>query len=568
MVKFNNQAAHKHVPLAKTPTRIGGLDDILEGGLPEGRTTLVSGGPGSGKSVIGLEFLYRSAAAGEPAIFISFEERANEIKQNALTMGWDLDALEQNGSLFVMAAKVDPDMVLTGDFNLQGLLAIIGGKARAMGAKRIVIDAIDVLLRLFDDPKRERNEMYLLHDWLKNEQLTSLLTVKASQQEVSVSRFAFLDFMVEVVIHLDHRVTNQVATRRLRVMKYRGSGFGMNEYPYVITSDGISVISTTRQALTDLPMGDKFSTGIASLDEIMNGGFRRNSSIMIAGNSGTGKTTLSSIIAQAACERGEKSLYISFEESEVSLVESMRSPGLDLAGLIKAENFKVLTAMPESMGAEEHLVRILKVFDSFQPDYVTVDAASSCPRMGSEKDSFDFIMRLTSICKERGITCLLIKQTQGIHESDEISGNGFSSILDAILFLRYSIIGGEINRMLNLMKMRGSSHSNQYREYRITDDGIDIMDLFSGEGGVLTGTARIEQEAKATVEMRYKALLLEQKKSEILRLEKAMEAEILANEAAIAVQQSELKAMELEVTTSLSDTGERGDLRRKGEASQ
>jgi len=468
----------------------------------------------------------------------------------------------------VMAAKVDPDMVLVGDFNLQGLLAIIGGKAKAMGAKRIVIDAIDVLLRLFDDPRRERNEMYMLHDWLKNEQLTSLLTVKTSQPEISAARFAFLDFMVEAVIHLDHRVTNQVATRRLRVMKYRGSGFGMNEYPYVITSDGISVISTTRQALTNLPMGDKFSTGIARLDEIINGGFRRNSSIMIAGNSGTGKTTLASIMVQAASERGEKSLYISFEESEISLVDSMRSPGLDLAALIRSGNLRVLTAMPESMGAEEHLIRIVKVLDIFQPEYLTMDATSSCSRMGTEKDAFDFIMRLTSICKTRGITCILIKQTKGIHESDEISGNGFSSILDAILFMRYSVIGGEINRMLNLMKIRGSSHSNQYREYQITDDGIDILDLFNGEGGVLTGTARIEQEAKAKVERRHKELLLEQKKAEILRLEKSMQAEALANGAAIAVRQSELKAMELEIESSLSNTAERRNARSKGGASQ
>jgi len=556
------------VPLPKVLSGIGGLDEILEGGLPEGRTTLISGGPGSGKSVVGLEFIYRAAVVGESAIFISFEERASEIKQNALTMGWDLDPLEQGGKLFIMEAKVDTAMVLTGDFNLQGLLAIIGGKARTMGAKRIVIDAIDVLLRLFDDPARERNEMYMLHDWLKNEGLTSLLTVKTSEQEITAARFAFLDFMVETVIHLDHRVIEQVATRRLRVVKYRGSGFGMNEYPYVITSNGVSVIATSRQELGSLPMGEKFSTGIARLDEIMNGGFRKNSSILIAGNSGTGKTTLASVIADAACKRGERFLYISFEESEQAMVESMRSPGLNLEPSIKNGKLRILTAMPESMGSEEHLVRIMQVLDSMQPDHLALDATSSCARMGSEQTAFDFIMRLTTICKERGITCFLIKQTKGIHESDEISGNGFSSILDTVLFLRYSIIGGEINRMLNLMKMRGSSHSNQYREYRITDDGIDILDLFSGEGGVLTGSARQEQEARALVEARYKALLVEKKKAEILRLEKSMEAESLANRAAIAVQQSELEAMQLETSTALSDTGARGDIRRKGGVSE
>jgi len=561
MAKSNNQIAHKHVPLPKVLSGIGGLDEILEGGLPEGRTTLISGGPGSGKSVIGLEFLYRSAAAGEPAIFISFEERASEIKQNALTMGWDLEKQEQDGKLFVMAAKVDPDMVLSGDFNLQGLLAIIGGKAKAMGAKRIVIDAIDILLRLFDDPVRERNEMYLLHDWLKDVQLTALLTVKTSFHEVSTARFAFLDFMAETVIHLDHRIVDQIATRHLRVLKYRGSGFGSNEYPYVITSTGISVLPVSRLALSHLPMGDRFSTGIERLDAITGGGFRKNSSIMIAGPSGTGKTTLTSCIAKAACQRGERFLYINLEESEQAMVESMRSPGLNLGPSIKAGKLKIMTAMPESMGAEEHLISVIQAIDAVQPDYLALDATTSCERMGTKRASFGFIMRLLTICKERNITCFLLNQTAGIHETDEISGNGYSSMLDAILFLRYSIIGGEINRMLNLLKIRGSEHSNQYREYRITDHGIDILDVYAGEGGVLTGTARQEQEEKALIEVKRRSLLVDQKRTEINQLEKELEAAQMAKCAAIAVQQKQLEAVELEAEILLTGQKKRAGLR-------
>jgi circadian clock protein KaiC len=563
MAKTKGKAENRQVPLPKVSSGISGLDEILEGGFPEARTTLISGGPGSGKSVIGLEFLYRSALAGEPAIFVAFEERASEVKQNALTMGWNLDALEQAGKLFVLEAKVDPAMVLAGDFNLQGLLAIIAGKASAMGAKRIVIDAIDVLLRLFDDPVRERNEMYLLHDWLKNQQLTSLLTVKTSLQEVSAARFAFLDFMAETVVHLDHRVIDQVATRRLRIVKYRGSGFGSNEYPCVITDAGLSVMPTSRQALVLKPMGDKFSSGLERLDTILDGGFRKNASIMIAGPSGTGKTTLVSTIAHAACQRGERFLFISFEESEQSMVESMCSPGLNLAPSIKAGKLKIHTAMPESMGAEEHLVRILKELDAMQPDCLAVDATSSCERMGSEQAAFDFVMRILTLCKERGITCFLINQTKGIDETSEISGNGFSSLLDGVLFMRYSIIGGEINRMLTLLKMRGSKHSNQYREYLITDHGIDILDVYSGEGGVLTGAARQEQEEKERIEVRYKALLLEKKKAEIVRMEKAMEAETLVSRAAIVVQEKELAALEVETQSLLNGKDARADLRSR-----
>jgi len=561
MARAKGKTANRHVSLPKVSSHISGLDDILEGGFPEARTTLISGGPGSGKSVIGLEFLYRSAHAGEPAIFVTFEERASEVKQNALTMGWNLDALEQTGKFFVLEAKVDPAMILAGDFNFQGLLAIIAGKASAMGAKRIVIDAIDILLRLFDDPVRERNEMYLLHDWLKDEQLTALLTVKTSSQEVSTARFAFLDFMAETVIHLDHRIVDQIATRHLRVLKYRGSGFGSNEYPYVITSTGISVIPVSRLALSHLPMGDRFSTGIERLDVITGGGFRKNSSIMIAGPNGTGKTTLTSCIAKAACQRGERFLYINFEESEQAMVESMRSPGLNLGPSIKAGKLKIMTAMPESMGAEEHLIRVMQAIDAMQPDYLALDATTSCERMGTKRASFGFIMRLLTICKERNITCFLLNQTTGIHETDEVSGNGYSSMLDAILFLRYSVIGGEINRMFNLLKIRGSAHSNQYREYRITDHGIDILDVYNGEGGVLTGAARQEQEEKTLLEVKRRSLLVDQKRAEINQLEKESEAAQMAKSAAIAVQQKQLEAVELEAEILLTGQKKRAGLR-------
>ena len=288
-------------PIPKVPTQIAGLDEVLEGGLPRGRTTLVSGGPGSGKTVLGLEFLCRGAMAGEPGVFVTFEERAEAIRMNALSMGWDLAALEKAGKVAIVEARLYGEEVLSGDFDIQGMLAIVGGHAKRIRARRIVMDALDVLLRVYGDPQRERNELYRLHDWLIDRKLTSVLSVKAQLDGNMAHRYEFLDFMADCVIRLDHRVVGQVATRRLRVIKYRGSGFGTNEYPYVIGDHGIVLFPLTKAELTHQPLGPKVSSGLAGLDAMLDGGFRRASCILIAGTSGTGKTTLASTFARAAC---------------------------------------------------------------------------------------------------------------------------------------------------------------------------------------------------------------------------------------------------------------------------
>ena len=256
-------------PIPKVPTRISGLDEVLEGGLPRGRTTLASGGPGSGKTVLGLEFLCRGALAGEPGVFVTFEERAEAVRTNALSMGWDLAALEKAGKIALIEARLPGEEVLAGDFDVQGVLAIIEGHAKRIRAKRVVMDALDVLLRVYNDPKRERNELYRLHDWLIDRKLTSVLTVKAQLDGSMAHRYEFLDFMADCVISLDHRVVGQVATRRLRVIKYRGSGFGTNEYPYVIGDHGIVLFPLTQAELTHQPLGPKISSGLGGLDAML-----------------------------------------------------------------------------------------------------------------------------------------------------------------------------------------------------------------------------------------------------------------------------------------------------------
>jgi len=463
--------------IPKVPTQIAGLDEVLEGGLPRGRTTLASGGPGSGKTVLGLEFLCSGAMSGEPGVFVALEERAEAVRQNALSMGWDLAALEKAGKVAIVEARMFGEEVVSGDFDIHGLLAIVGGHIKRIKARRVVMDALDVLLRIFNDPRRERNELYRLHEWLIDRGLTNVLTAKAHREGDVASQYEFLDFMADCVIRLDHRVIGQVATRRLRVVKYRGSGFGTNEYPYVIGRHGIVLFPLTKAELAHQPLGPKVSTGLAGLDAMLDGGLRSSSCILITGSSGTGKTTLASTFVQAACRRGEKVLYLSFEESKEAMITAMQSAGVDLGPALRSKRLVVQTALPEAMGSDDHLIRALDAIAAFKPSHVTVDAISACIRMGSEQAAFDYLMRLVSILKERGITCILTNQINPMDGSDEeLSGIGFSSVVDAVIQLRFVEIGAEINRQMLIVKSRGSAHSNRRQSYVITSRGIEFPD--------------------------------------------------------------------------------------------
>ncbi len=460
-------------PIPKVPTQISGLDEVLEGGVPRGRTTLASGGPGSGKTVLGLQFICAGALAGEPGVFVTFEERAEAVRQNARSMGWDLAALEKAGKVAIVEARLFGEEVFSGEFDIQGLLAIVGGHIKRIRARRIVVDALDVLLRVFSDPTRERNELYRLHEWLIDRGLTNIVTAKIHREVEAISQYGLLDFMADCVIRLDHRVIGQVATRRLRVIKYRGSGFGTNEYPYVIGDRGIVLFPLTKAELAHQALGRKVSSGLAELDVMLEGGYRSASCVLVTGTSGTGKTTLASTFAQAACRRGERVLSLSFEESREAMVHAMLSAGIDLRPSLRARRLLVQTALPEAMGSDDHLIRALEAIDTFKPNHVTLDAVSACVRMGSEQAAFDYLMRLVSILKERGITCLMTNQISGLAGSDEeLSGICFSSVVDAVLQLRFVEEGQEINREMLVVKSRGSGHSNRRQAFAITSRGI------------------------------------------------------------------------------------------------
>ncbi|HUU27667.1 MAG TPA: circadian clock protein KaiC [archaeon] len=474
--------------LPKARTYISGLDEVLRGGLPEGRTTLVSGGPGCGKSVLGLEFIYQGALNGEPGIFITFEESAAAVRNNARTLGWDLEKLEKEGRLFLMEGRVNSRVILSGDFNLKGLLAIIEGQARTMGARRVVLDSLDVILRLYNDLARESEELNTIYEWLYDKGLTSLITVKTFGDSGLSSRYSFLEFMSDCVILLDQRMLDQVATRRLRVLKYRGSGFGRNEYPCAITGDGFHLIPLSSMTLNSDSLGRKFSTGQPDFDEILGGGFSQGSSIILSGSTGTGKTTMACSTMLAACQRGERVLYINFEESERAMLENMLSPGIDLRPMVKAGLFRIIPGIPEAMGAEEHLLRFMSIIDEFKPDHLVVDAISSTRRMGSIQAAYEYLVRLGGSCKEKRITCFYINQTEGSHDLYDISGMGVSSFTDAIILLRFFDTGDQVRRQILVLKSRGTKHSSHYYEMMITDQGFELKPFRN-----VLGTLRSQQ---------------------------------------------------------------------------
>ncbi len=505
-------------PLAKAPTHIKGLDAVLEGGLPRGRTTVVNGGPGSGKTLLALEFLFRGALAGEPGVFIGFEEPLDQLRVNAGTLGWDLAALERDRRLCLVEGRLKPDTLISGEFSLKGLLAGASGVGREIGARRVVIDALEVVLRLYDSLRQVRNDMHLLNDWLQAEGLSAILTVRPPVFGSVPSFHDFFDSMADCVIYLDARVDNQLSRRRIRVVKYRGSGFGSNEYPYVITDSGLHIEPISTVGLRHKPLGERMSTGLARLDDFLGGGYRRGACILVAGSPGTGKTLLAGTFTVAACGRGEKVLYVGYEESQEAVIGNMGHAGVFLKPCVDTGLLLFHTVMPEAMGPEEHLIRVMNLIEAHNPRHLVVDAISACGRMGGKQAAFDFLVRLLNRCKERNITVLLVNQLSGTTTHMEVSGNDISSIIDTVLFMSYVEGAGEINRVFQVLKSRGSGHSNQKQEYIITDEGIRILEPYTGEGEVLTGSARRLQEARDAAEAQRLAVAMKAKEIELEQL--------------------------------------------------
>ncbi len=547
--------------IKKVATGIHGLDNVLKGGLPAGRATLLCGGPGTGKSVLALEFLYRGALMGEPGIFVTFEERADMVRENAATLGWDLAALERSGKLFIFEARLPREAVNAGDFNLSGLLAMIAGKARLMKARRIVLDALDVLLRIYRDPYREQDELYALHEWLCGLGAASILTAKTFEDNHSTCHYEFLNYMADCVIDLKQRIEDRISTRLLLVIKYRGSDFGRNENPFIIIDDGVKFTPLSSTALDYRAQPGAVSIGHAGMDAILGGPLRRGSCILVSGSPGTGKTTIACTFARAACARKERVILVSFEESADALIDCMLSPGIDLRPAVQSGRLKILSFMPESAGANVHLYRILQAVDQFKPHHVVVDAISSSHRMGSEQTAFDFAIRMVSLFKEMGITALFTAQLEGLDSMADISGLNISSLADTVMALRYIDVGGEMNRMLLIVKARGRQHSNQYREFLITSQGISLADVYVGEGGVLTGSARQEQEMKEHIAASRRRRAIKEKEAELAARKAARKSSDLALETEILRNELDLEALKDEETMHQNGRKTRSTLR-------
>ncbi len=477
MVEPQGTSKPAGMALPKAPTGIRGLDEITGGGLPRGRPTLVCGGAGCGKTLLAMEFLVRGATEfGEPGVFVAFEETAEELAQNVRSLGFDLDELDRSGKILVESIRVErSEIEETGEYDLDGLFIRLGLAIDSIGAQRVVLDTIENLFGGLSNTSILRSELRRLFRWLKDRGVTTVIT--GERGEGQLTRYGLEEYVSDCVILLDQRVTGQLATRRLRVIKYRGTLHGTNEYPFLIDETGISVLPVTSMGLNHPASEERISSGVSKLDAMLSGrGYYRGSSIMVTGTAGTGKSSLAAHFVDAACSRGEGCLYLAFEESERQIVRNMRSIGIDLGRWIEIGLLQIESARPTLHGLESHLVTIHKLVHETHPRVVVVDPLSSFEAAGAEGEVQGMLLRLVDFLKSEGITAFFTSLTAG-GTALERTDLEISSLVDTWLLVRDLEVGGERNRGLYVLKSRGMAHSNQIREFLFTDHGIDLLDV-------------------------------------------------------------------------------------------
>jgi circadian clock protein KaiC len=490
----------RKVVRAKAPTGIPGFDEITRGGLPHGRTTVLAGGAGSGKTIFALQFLSHGIrACGEPGIFVAFEEAPARILTNLEGFGWQLETLVPK-KLFFMDAQPTTELIQTGDFDLSGLLASLGGVAKKMGARRIVFDALDVLLAHLADASARRREIYRIHEWLLARELTGLITAKADTDETTTlgpQPAGFMQFMVDCAVMLNHRVVFGVSQRNLIVQKYRGSGFDENESPFVISKTGFDVALARGLGRTDVKVTmERVTSGVERLDTMLGGGYYRASSVLITGSPGTAKTTLCGAFAEAACRRGERTLFVSFDSDGSEVSRNLRSVGIKLERQERRGLLQMISARTIIGSSETLLVKIKALAREFGARCLVIDPVSTLSRAGNELTAHGVAERLLDWCKSDGITLLC---SSLLDESENASHNAntplqVSTLADTWIHLNYLVQSGERNRALSIIKSRGTSHSNQVRELLLSDSGITLTDIYTSGGEVLMGTLRWEKE--------------------------------------------------------------------------
>ena len=514
--------------LPKSSSGIRGLDEITGGGLPKGRPTLICGSAGCGKTLMAMEFLVHGATDyNEPGVFVAFEETAEELAQNVRSLGFDLDDLVERNGLFIDHVHVDrSEIEETGEYDLEGLFIRVGCAIDSIGAKRIVLDTIETLFSGFSDQAILRSELRRLFRWLKDKGMTAVIT--AERGGGTLTRNGLEEYVSDCVILLDHRSTEQISTRRLRVVKYRGTLHATNEFPFVIEESGISVLPVTSLGLDHEASEERISSGVPRLDAMLGGeGYYRGSSILISGTAGTGKTSLAAHLADATCRRGERCLYLAFEESQSQMVRNMRSIGLDLAPWIGNGLLRFHATRPTLYGLETHLANIHKTVDEFRPQVVIIDPISNLVAVGNLNEVQAMFVRLLDYLKMNQITAFLTNLTSA-KTALEATEVGLSSLIDTWLLARDIELNGERNRGLYVLKSRGMEHSNQIREFRIGAKGIDLIEVYLGPEGVLTGSARVAQEARVRATAALRRQQIERSRRDLAGKRKALEAQISA----------------------------------------
>ena len=524
-------SAHRVKPttkngIAKCPTGIIGLDQITEGGLPKGRPTLVCGTAGCGKTVMAMEFLVRGATQfDEPGVFMAFEETDQDLTQNVASMGFDLSALCAHKKLFLDHVRIDrTEIAETGEYDLEGLFIRLGNAIDTIGAKRVVLDTIEALFSGFSDTNILRAELRRLFAWLKAKGVTAIITAESGHGKLT--RQGIEEYVADCVILLDHRVEDQASIRRLRVVKYRGTMHGTSEYPFLIGQTGLSVLPLSSLKLEHKAPTERVSSGVPRLDTMLGGkGFYRGTSILVSGGAGTGKSSLATHFVQAACQRGERALYMASEQSPDEVIRNMRSIGINIEPWIKRDLLRFYASRPGAFGLEKHLVTIHDLAAEFQPKVVVVDPITNFASTGTHSEVKSMVTRLMDMFKERQITAMFTSLTSG-DGAPELGELGVSLQMDAWLLLRNLECNGERNRGLHVLKSRGMAHSNQIREFLLTDHGVQLRDVYVGPSGLLTGSARDAQEAKERAEAVERKQQSQRKSLKLKQERQLLEAQI------------------------------------------
>lgn len=530
----------------KCQTGIRGLDEITDGGLPRGRSTLVCGSAGCGKTLLATEFLVRGASQyNEPGVFMSFEESSEDLAQNVASLGFDLGDLAARNMMFLDHVLIErSEIEETGEYDLEGLFIRLNHAIDSIGARRVVLDTIESLYGGLASGGILRGELRRLFRWLKDKGITAIVT--GERGEKSLTRHGLEEYVSDCVILLDNRVDGQISTRRLHIVKYRGSSHGTNEYPFLIDEKGISVLPITSLGLQHDVSTERISSGIPRLDTMMGGeGYYRGSSILISGTAGTGKTSIAASFANAACERGERCLYFAFEEAPSQIARNMRSIGIDLEPWMKQGLLNIYAVRPTVYGLEMHLVKMHKQVNEFTPKVVIIDPVTNLITVGGETEVKSMLTRLIDFLKANSITALF---TNLAHAGVALEQTefGISSLMDTWILLREIEIGGERNRGLYILKSRGMAHSNQIREFLLTDSGIDLLDVYTGPGGVLTGAARSAQEDQERPSALMRREEIDRRKRELDFRSKAIEAQITTLRLKLESAQEEVNKLELQ----------------------